>query len=632
MAVTGVNLRNTLAHATDGVGFTACTGTNRTYSAAQGFGWTSGPQSQRDRTYTQGTPYATQFAGMHFSQNSGQTFRLDLPNGAGTYKVYAIHADLGYNNNTGYRYKDGSTVIASVSGGTTSHGSGATYRDILDNSRSPVTDFDLPNENYVLRTFTNDHLLVERDTSLVTGHGVLSSVWVEPATLPTGLGDEKIWLCPSLDDSADDLSGNGNNGTYNGSIGTVSDTTSGGVRAYDGTTGTGTSDYVSVTWPNSNLTTRSMSVWIQPIGFGQYTNRQPISGPIKFANPGNTVAFRNQLNSYPWDANYPVASSANAHNSQWHCYTIVQDSSNTSVYVDGVFYANYTTNSNTNYGSGNGVFQIAREASYIDDFRVYERKLTQTEITHLATSRGVQGNPYDYNGLGDEKLWLCPSLDDSADDISGNGNHGTYQGNATTAADTSNGGVKAYYFATGGDCITHDQFGGPLSESQTVTWWSKHNSTGSRVHQVSCTVHEPDGYIGGSNNRWTYEVFNNTTERFWPNGSGSNYNVTRSTANTWRHNCWVRDDGSGDSLFYVDGVLDTTVSQPSIYDANTNISNLLVGLAAGNPTVDLYIDDVRTYGRALTTSEITALASERGYEVPQPAPHPLTISIKHPLG
>ena len=136
-------------------------------------------------------------------------------------------------------------------------------------------------------------------------------------------------------------------------------------------------------------------------------------------------------------------------------------------------------------------------------------------------------------GLGDEKLWLCPSLDDSADDLSGNGNHGTYQGNSTTAADTSNGGVKAYYFASGGDCITHDQFGGPLSESRTVSWWSKHSGSGQRVHQISCAGVEPAGYIGGSNNRWVYEVFNSNTERFWPNGSGSNYNVTLSTSNTW---------------------------------------------------------------------------------------------------
>ena len=31
--------------------------------------------------------------------------------------------------------------------------------------------------------------------------------------MPTGLGDELLWLCPSLDDSPNDLSGNGNHAT-----------------------------------------------------------------------------------------------------------------------------------------------------------------------------------------------------------------------------------------------------------------------------------------------------------------------------------------------------------------------------------------------------------------------------------
>ena len=52
-----------------------------------------------------------------------------------------------------------------------------------------------------------------------------------------GLGGEVIWLCPSLDDSSNDLSGNGNNGTYVNGTSTVSNTEFGGSRAYlfDGT-------------------------------------------------------------------------------------------------------------------------------------------------------------------------------------------------------------------------------------------------------------------------------------------------------------------------------------------------------------------------------------------------------------
>ena len=61
--------------------------------------------------------------------------------------------------------------------------------------------------------------------------------------MPTGLGGEVMWLCPSLDDSPNDLSGNGNHGTYENGISTVadSDPTYGGSRAYNFD---GSNDYI----------------------------------------------------------------------------------------------------------------------------------------------------------------------------------------------------------------------------------------------------------------------------------------------------------------------------------------------------------------------------------------------------
>jgi hypothetical protein len=48
-------------------------------------------------------------------------------------------------------------------------------------------------------------------------------------------------------------------------------------------------------------------------------------------------------------------------------------------------------------------------------------------------------------GLGGEKLWLCPTLGGDRLDLSGNGNHGTYQGGMGTVADKYKGS-KAYKF------------------------------------------------------------------------------------------------------------------------------------------------------------------------------------------
>ena len=77
--------------------------------------------------------------------------------------------------------------------------------------------------------------------------------------MPTGLGDELLWLCPSLDDSPNDLSGNGNNGTYVNGTATVadSDPTYGGSRAYNFD---GTDDYIDCGFPITN-TSFSVSGW-----------------------------------------------------------------------------------------------------------------------------------------------------------------------------------------------------------------------------------------------------------------------------------------------------------------------------------------------------------------------------------
>ncbi len=52
-----------------------------------------------------------------------------------------------------------------------------------------------------------------------------------------------------------------------------------------------------------------------------------------------------------------------------------------------------------------------------------------------------------YIGIGDEIVWLCPTLSDTngADDITGNGLDGTVV-DASVVADTSNGGTHAYDF------------------------------------------------------------------------------------------------------------------------------------------------------------------------------------------
>ena len=85
--------------------------------------------------------------------------------------------------------------------------------------------------------------------------------------MPTGLGDELLWLCPSLDDSPNDLSGNNNGGTYKNGTGTVvdSDPVYNGSRAYSFD---GSDDYILTGSQaiNSKQLSRSWSLWFKTNG------------------------------------------------------------------------------------------------------------------------------------------------------------------------------------------------------------------------------------------------------------------------------------------------------------------------------------------------------------------------------
>jgi hypothetical protein len=177
-----VSIRANANYVTDTDDFSVCTpntnnSNNKTdeYSAALGFGMVAGTYNGtffRDRSQT----LATQLAGMTFQNTNGATFRLDLPDGAGTYKVWFAGIDAASGQVTGWRLKDGTsgTEFATLDASSTT----TQYVDI-NNTLQLASAFDVDGSNYVEHTFVNDYLTIQRDTTLAAGNGVISSVWVE---------------------------------------------------------------------------------------------------------------------------------------------------------------------------------------------------------------------------------------------------------------------------------------------------------------------------------------------------------------------------------------------------------------------------------------------------------------------
>ncbi len=213
--------------------------------------------------------------------------------------------------------------------------------------------------------------------------------------MPTGLGSETQWLCPTLNNTSplSDLSGNGNNASQIGTIATTPNTEEGGLHAYDFT---GHPNGIDSEVPRDNGATDlfSYSMWIKA---DSVTTRQRL-----VTDSGNSAQLMLTLNAGGvisasfYDGAFVSKSSAAISASQWYHIYCSHDSGTTKLYLDGV-----EQSGTFNAGGGNGDpnvlygYNSNRQtlAGLMDDVRKHDRVLTQAEITHLATSRGVQGSP-----------------------------------------------------------------------------------------------------------------------------------------------------------------------------------------------------------------------------------------------
>ena len=227
--------------------------------------------------------------------------------------------------------------------------------------------------------------------------------------MPTGLGDELLWLCPSLDDSPNDLSGNGNNGTYANGISTVADDTYGGSRAYnfDGTNdyiriydngiggGGGAMDFLaSADWSASFYAKCDNDAGNARDPFFGTRTRSGYEGWYAINNDnyndyGITWFNGSSWTYYGWTNNPQL-------DTNWHHVSFVNSAGTVSLYVDGVKSA--VTNAIPDLTEFTS-FYIGRANNWMyfngrmDDIRLYSRVLTQSETTHLATSRGLLRGP-----------------------------------------------------------------------------------------------------------------------------------------------------------------------------------------------------------------------------------------------
>ena len=213
----------------------------------------------------------------------------------------------------------------------------------------------------------------------------------------TGLGGERLWLCPSLNDSANDISGNGNDGTYQNGMGTISDVSNGGSLAYDLAVNTDRIEIAGIgsSWRSSG--TWTISMWLKGM-LAQNNQALVLNGNVNLyrgSASGETLQSQ-QLNPYA-GTGYTATGVATG---TWYHIVCTSDGTNMKMYADGVEFKSITAGlatTNTGgmtLGSTAGASPNGTPIARLDDIRAYNRALTQSEITHLASYRGVQGSPY----------------------------------------------------------------------------------------------------------------------------------------------------------------------------------------------------------------------------------------------
>jgi hypothetical protein len=197
-----------------------------------------------------------------------------------------------------------------------------------------------------------------------------------------------------------------------------------------------------------------------------------------------------------------------------------------------------------------------------------------------------------------------------ANDASGNGNNGTVYG-ASLTTDRFGTANKAYQFSSGNYIAVPHNPNLNVVGDFSVSAWYKTDGTGAPMDYMSI-VGKRDDAFGIPSSFWcaTIEV---STQRvalaLFNDFSSLDYHFTSKNISqaTWQHVVVVvRSDTSH---IYLDGKLDS--SSPISVPRPNNTKPLMIGwIRDTSPTSESFlgaIDDIRIYGRALTTVEISAL-------------------------
>jgi hypothetical protein len=433
--------------------------------------------------------------------------------------------------------------------------------------------------------------------------------------MPTGLGGERLWLCPTLDSrELLDLSGNGNHATYNGGMGTVADKSNGGSRAYSFN---GVNNYISGMAPASffnyvNQTLEfSFSLWGKTLqtsssnsGFfgSDVATRRTGFGLLDARNLSFPHGTRFDLTKGSAGNYQTIISDSSVLNNDWHHFVVTGDGSSVTIYKNGSPVASQSSVSTITNAQdkpmiiggyyGNGTI-YPNFYGYIDDFRAFKRAISPSEIKHLASKRGVLGSPHSPIKL---KSHITKLVSDRDDSIKPN----LLSINKPKRSEPS---YKSGYAKSASESASPHLWDGLVG-----AWMPSLGVTDDTLRDVSGRENHAD-YITAYGEKANWEVSNlrsgswnvsHLSNRSWQTSGGDDLGTTSVTASFW---VYVKSLRAGAESGFIEKTFNPSVT-PSATNVNFEVyvyaGYLLARFSSATNYNHVLIGDQSTYGGSNT--------------------------------
>lgn len=398
-----------------------------------------------------------------------------------------------------------------------------------------------------------------------------------------------------------DFSGNGNDGTPN-NVTYVNDkdgnpSSAGSFNGTDSDVDTnitqsgGTISLVTSFNTSDSGSTQSL------IGGDEVANSGPRSFQFRLDSSGKV-----RFIAFIGGNDYQLVSSSTYNDGNFHTATATYDGSTIRLYVDNSEVASQSqsgtldTGANILIGNRTGVSDYFN--GKIDEVRIYNRVLTQYEISQLYYGYDTEANQV---GILNEGLEAAYHMEDTTD-WSGNGNTLTFNGTTLT---TDKNGVadKARSFNGSSDYITSSYNGIGGTGARSISF---NMCTSQQKQQGICRYGEVN-----TGEKYTIRIDNNNNYAIRVEVSGG-YLVSSTNVcdGNWHHVVVVFPENSTnvtEHLIYVDGVLESVGDSKSQTMNTSTTNNFKIGGSFLHSLYEGVLDEVRIYSRALTDIEVYML-------------------------